>query len=115
MLEISPESVVHDIFLITERGYLGLGHMTLEVGDIVCVLLGGNLPFILRMQENDEYRLAGKSYVHGLMDSEAMQGTGEKDFKNFVLVWSAKGHRVCHPRPRPQQEDPYRGAANWVL
>ena len=46
-----------------------------------------------------------------LMDGEAVQGTGEKDFQKFVLVWSAKGHRVCHPRPRPQQEDPYRGAS----
>lgn len=73
-------------FLITERGYLGLGPMTLEVGDIVCVLLGGNLPFILRRQENDEYRLVGESYVHGLMDGGAMQGKGEKDFQKFVLV-----------------------------
>jgi hypothetical protein len=60
-------------FLITEREYLGLGPMTLEVGDIVCVLLGGNLPFILRRQGNDEYRLVGESYVHGLMDGEAIQ------------------------------------------
>jgi hypothetical protein len=69
------------------------------------------LPFILRRQENDEYRLVGESCVHGLIDSEAIQGTGEKDFQNFVLVWSAKGHRVCRPRPRPQQEDSYRGAS----
>jgi hypothetical protein len=59
-------------FLITERGYLGLRHMALEVGDIVCVLLGGNLPFALRRRENDEYRLVVESYVHGLMDGNAM-------------------------------------------
>lgn len=75
-------------FLITERGYLELGPMTLEVGDIVCVLLGGNLPFILRRQENDEYRLVGENYVHGLMDGEAMQEREKRISKNSS--WSSR-------------------------
>jgi hypothetical protein len=59
-------------FLITEQGYLGLGPMTPEVGDLVCVLLGGNLPFVLRQQDNNEHCLFDESYVHGFVDSEAM-------------------------------------------
>jgi hypothetical protein len=97
-VESMPESVAREqasnilricrsrYFLITSRRYLRLGPMTLEVGNIVCVLLRGNVPFILRRQENDGYRLVGESYVRGLMDGEAMQGKGEKDFQKFVLV-----------------------------
>lgn len=59
-------------FLITEQGYLGLKPMTQEAGDLVCVLLRGNLPFVLRQQDNDEYCLFGESYIHGLVDGEAM-------------------------------------------
>lgn len=73
-------------FLITEQGSLGLGPMTVEVGDLVCILLGSNLPFILRKQGNGEYHLVGESYARGLMDGEAMQGKGDNRFQMFILI-----------------------------
>jgi hypothetical protein len=73
--------------------------MTLEVGDMVCVLLGGNLPFILRRQENDEYRLVVESYVHGLMDGKGNARKGRKGFPKirFGLVGNGAPGTSCLP------------------
>lgn len=59
-------------FFITEKGYLGLGPGRTEVGDQVCVLFGGKMPFILRRVLN-HFKLIGESYVYGIMDGEGLQ------------------------------------------
>jgi hypothetical protein len=74
-------------FIVTERGFLGLGPMTMKVGDMIVVLLGGNLPFVLRKSSDDsEYSLVGECYVHGVMDGEAISKKEEKEFEDFILV-----------------------------
>jgi hypothetical protein len=80
----------------TEGGYFVLGPHVMEVGDVVCVLLGGKTPFILRPLNLDPdtnrnvdgdgdrddrgngndgggYLLVGECYVHGLMCGEAIE------------------------------------------
>ncbi|KAH6653958.1 HET domain protein [Truncatella angustata] len=47
----------------TSTGYLGLGPAATKSGDIVVVLLGGHLPFILRPSGTD-WLLIGETYVH---------------------------------------------------
>jgi len=42
-------------FLIGEHGYMGLGPRTMKSGDIVCVLLGGKVPFVLRPCQQSYY------------------------------------------------------------
>ncbi|KAJ8126273.1 hypothetical protein O1611_g7364 [Lasiodiplodia mahajangana] len=59
------------LFARTEMGYYVLGPVALEVGDIVCVLFGGKVPFCLR-PIGARYFLVGECYVHGLMKGEAM-------------------------------------------
>ncbi|EPE36533.1 hypothetical protein GLAREA_08696 [Glarea lozoyensis ATCC 20868] len=59
-------------FFVTEKGYMGLGPASIQKGDFVYVLAGGQVPFILRKHTNAEtYFLMGESYVHGIMDGEA--------------------------------------------
>ena len=60
------------VFARTRKGYYVLGPKTTEPGDIVCVLYGGKLPFILRPWGESHYLLVGECYVHGLMHGEAM-------------------------------------------
>lgn len=55
----------------TNMGYMGLGPNALLPDDIVCVLLGGIVPFVLRPREG-YYQLVGDAYVHGMMDAEAV-------------------------------------------
>ena len=52
-------------FLITDRGLVGLGPASMRKGDVVCVLRGGEVPFILRPLEGEYYEFVGECYVHG--------------------------------------------------
>jgi Heterokaryon incompatibility protein (HET) len=58
-------------YFSTAETYLGLGPAEMKEGDLVCVLFGSNLPFVLR-EDNGEYILIGEAYIHGFMDGEAM-------------------------------------------
>lgn len=73
-----------------DDAFLGIGLKTLQVGDWVAVLLGGDTPFILHPMQNvengdansvTEWSLVSECYVHGLMDGEAMARIQEPDFK----------------------------------
>lgn len=60
----------------TSRGYVGMGPALLQTGDIVCVLSGGAMPFILRQDRRSRpskrrFQLIGEAYVHGIMHGEA--------------------------------------------
>jgi hypothetical protein len=75
-------------FFITQSGYMGLGPQIVAPGDQVWVLLGAEVPCLLRsggrpwptesgrsiMTKTQEHHgLAGECYVHGLMDGEVLQ------------------------------------------
>jgi len=55
--------------ILTKKGYLGLVPAETEKGDLVCILLGGDMPFILR-PEGSYYKVVGEAYIHGIMDGE---------------------------------------------
>lgn len=57
-------------------------------GDCVCVLLGGDTPFVLRPKGRGEWQLVAEAYVHGIMDGEAMARAVEEGFEyqDFALV-----------------------------
>jgi hypothetical protein len=66
-------------FFVTEDGYLGLGPVEMEEGDMVCVFAGGKMPFAVRAVDpscevcRDEfcYAFVGCAYLHGFMDGAA--------------------------------------------
>ena len=62
---------------------LGSGLDGTRVGDIVCVLYGSDVPFILRQVGNKgEYKLIGECYVAGIMHGEALyMGLEEREFR----------------------------------
>ena len=59
-------------FFTTLGGYMGIGAPGMRSGDLICVFLGGNVPWVVR-QEDYEYSLVGECYVHGIMEGEIMQ------------------------------------------
>jgi hypothetical protein len=61
-------------FFVTETGYMGMGPEVLIAGDKVCVVLGCNVPLLLRKNQ-DYFTLVGECFVWGLMDGEAMRMT----------------------------------------
>jgi hypothetical protein len=71
---------------VTSKGYLGLGPEALRECDLVCILSGGPVPYVLR--KVDEYfYFVGESYVYGLMKDEAVQQwrEGKLALRNFEL------------------------------
>jgi hypothetical protein len=74
-------------FLITAKGYLGLGSRNTQPSDLICVLRGGTVPLTLRQRGDGYHELVGEAYVHGIMDG------------NFVRE-GAKG--VLHSLKRQQ-------------
>jgi len=47
-------------FFMTKKGYMGIGPNRCSNGDIVCVLLGGELPCVLRPVTNERYKMVGQ-------------------------------------------------------
>ncbi|KAK1962802.1 hypothetical protein LY78DRAFT_224941 [Colletotrichum sublineola] len=60
-------------FFITNRGYFGLGHPSLEPGDAVCVIRGGDVIYGLREVSEERWSYVGECYVHGAMDGEIIK------------------------------------------
>jgi Heterokaryon incompatibility protein (HET) len=66
----------------SSEGYVGLGPVDLQVGDMICILLGVNVPFIVRPVDVPDggegtYRIVGEAYVHNIMDGEFMEKDAE--------------------------------------
>ncbi|CAG8957651.1 hypothetical protein HYFRA_00010518 [Hymenoscyphus fraxineus] len=74
-------------FFTTSDGYMGLGAGTIKLGDMICVLYGGGVMYILRPAGKD-YLFIGECYTHGLMGGEAMRmlETGEVREQWFNLI-----------------------------
>ncbi|KAF4853646.1 Heterokaryon incompatibility protein 6, OR allele [Colletotrichum siamense] len=52
------------------KGHIGLGPLELRDGDSVWVILGADVPFILRPAIDGGFLVVGEAYVHGIMDGE---------------------------------------------
>ena len=70
-------------FCATIGGRIGMVPRSAAAGDIVCVLYGGRVPFVLRPCEKG-YTLIGECYIHGLMDGEAMD-MDQLESREFAL------------------------------
>ncbi|KAF4952510.1 hypothetical protein FGADI_6745 [Fusarium gaditjirri] len=59
---------------LTKMGYLGMGPVECKSGDVVVVLCGGRIPFILRLVEDTGdpsfFTYVGEAYCDGVMDGE---------------------------------------------
>jgi len=75
----------HRSFCITGEGRMGQMPQNAKVGDLVCVLFGGNVPYILRPRGDGGYTYVGDCFVYGLMDGEAMDMEDTKA-QEFALV-----------------------------
>jgi hypothetical protein len=60
------------LFISRDEEWLGLVPSSANVGDVIVLLEGGSVPYILRLSEKEAgcYNLIGDAYVHGVMDGE---------------------------------------------
>ncbi|KAH6949162.1 heterokaryon incompatibility protein-domain-containing protein [Fusarium avenaceum] len=77
-------------FFTTQRGYIGFGPPDMRQGDLVVVLLGSKMPFVLREAPRSEgydksyYAVVGYCYLHGVMNGEA--ASDNADYCDINLV-----------------------------
>lgn len=78
----------HRALCVTEKGYIGLAPWNAAPGDLVCVLKGGNTPFLLRqVPVVGRYTLVGETYIYGIMSSEVLSWEhAEAATQMFYLV-----------------------------
>lgn len=88
----SPGARFHDAvndelkLFITDSGDIGVGHPDLEEGDVICILFGGRLPYILRPKE-EQFTFLGECYFHGIMHGEAMDLWMSEGFDGREEEW----------------------------
>lgn len=56
---------------VTEKGHLGLSAEHVQRGDVVAIIRGSQVAFVLREWAGGAYQLVGEAYVEGIMDGEA--------------------------------------------
>jgi hypothetical protein len=75
-------------FITTDKGYIGMAVSNARHGDLIVIAFGSSVPLILRpaIQDNT-YIFVGESYIHGVMDGEAIDMLEEGKFsvENFIL------------------------------
>jgi hypothetical protein len=61
-------------FVTTKKGYFGVVPNMTETGDIVAILKGGRVPFIVRrsVARPGAFRLVGECYIHCMMNGEGL-------------------------------------------
>ena len=72
------------IFFITKSGFFGIGPSILQEEDSVVILLGADVPFVIREKEKCGYRseghvLIGECYVRGLMTGDTIRCWADRD------------------------------------
>ena len=73
--------------MVTLKGLIGAVPHEARRGDIVFLLLGCNVPIVLRAVGNDRYKVVGSCYLHGIMEGEAMGPleAGQSHVKEIIL------------------------------
>lgn len=65
-------------FFATKGGLLGQASDKTRKGDLICILYGSKIPFVLRRNRLG-YEIVGECYVNGIMRGEALQNAPEKE------------------------------------
>jgi hypothetical protein len=86
-------------FISTEKGYVGWAPKQCKKGDVVAVLAGGKVPYVLRPEASSNpseesgdsrkyYSVLGDAYIHGIMDGEVVTELEDRggNWEEIVLV-----------------------------
>ena len=99
-------------FFRTREGYIGTSFVKPQLGDQVVVLLGCDLPLLLRPARGS-HQVVGQCYVEGLMYAEALLGPMSEGWEYVLRLHEVSGGHygafVHRPSGQVQCEDPRLG------
>lgn len=61
---------------MTSDGRVGLVPAETKSEDVVCLIMGLDVPFVLRQFDADLYIFIGEAYIHEAMDGEILANCG---------------------------------------
>ncbi|KAJ8108979.1 hypothetical protein OPT61_g7794 [Boeremia exigua] len=87
-------------FAITSKGYIGWVPAESKNGDVVMILPGGRVPYVLRRASEpisthggagnnsgtERYKFLGDAYIQGIMNGEAYDGTKQKTITLTLVI-----------------------------
>lgn len=84
-------------FCVTTKGRLAFVPPAAQKDDLICVLYGGEVPYILRrdMDNPVHYVVIGECYVHGIMHGQSLSNEGLRA-KQLKLVWDVESYVVSN-------------------
>jgi hypothetical protein len=69
-------------FCTTNNGQLACVPKSSREGDVICILFGGEVPYVLRPIRDGYYSVIGECYVDNIMDGESLShGTMPREFQ----------------------------------
>jgi len=71
---------------VTDRKYIGVGPQAADRGDVLCVLHGGQTPYLIREVGHGLWTIIGECYVHGFMDGESFLMNMENMTETFIFI-----------------------------
>lgn len=57
---------------VTQKGHLGLSSDRVMKGDVIVIIAGSQVAFVLRPQDKGQFSVVSEAYVDGIMDGEAV-------------------------------------------
>ncbi len=72
------------VLFTTKKGLVGIGPPYMQPGDLICIIIGAQTPFLVRksklaIEQAPMYEVVGDCYVHGLMNGEGLVMGREED------------------------------------
>lgn len=86
--ETFARACLHRRFFVTTENLMGIGPETMRRGDMIVILFGGKVPYVVRQVSQAKYLFIGECYVPGLMTGEAVEqwkkSGGKAEFFHLV-------------------------------
>jgi len=80
-------AVQNRLLFITQAEKMGITSVGVREGDLLFLILGTNVPFVLRKNEQKRaFTLIGEAYCHGLMSGEGMRDLEEEGYTGIQIV-----------------------------
>ncbi|KAF2850545.1 hypothetical protein T440DRAFT_508002 [Plenodomus tracheiphilus IPT5] len=73
------------VLICTEDGRLGLGPQITRKGDQSWIIIGANMPFMLRELPDGTFRILGPMYLHGVMRGELVENLSQDDVRSIEI------------------------------
>lgn len=92
----------HSQLALTQNGRLGRVPLNAMPRDVIALLLGGEVPIILRPTSSRKYTVVGDCYLHGFMDGEGLIETrknADPTYDGDDTSWLQRLHEERMPFP----------------